>query len=51
MKKLILFITALFLLNMQNVKAWDSNITGGGAGPGEGGIQCYDGSGYNCYNA
>ena len=51
MKKLILFITALFLLNMQNVKAWDSNITGGGAGPGEGGIECYDGSGYNCYNA
>lgn len=51
MKKLILFITTLFLLNMQNVKAWDSNITGGGAGPGEGGIQCYDGSGYNCYNA
>ena len=51
MKKLILFITTLFLLNMQNVKAWDSNITGGGAGPGEGGIECYDGSGYNCYNA
>ena len=51
MKKLILFITALFLLNMQNVKAWDSNITGGGAGPGSGGISCDNGSGYNCYNA
>ena len=51
MKKLMLFITALFLLNMQNVKAWDSNITGGGAGPGSGGISCDDGSGYNCYNA
>ena len=51
MKKLMLFITALFLLNMQNVKAWDSNITGGGAGPGSGGIECHDGSGYNCYNA
>ena len=51
MKKLMLFITALFLLNMQNVKAWDSNITGGGAAPGSGGIECHDGSGYNCYNA
>lgn len=50
MKKLILFITTLFLLNMQNVKAWDSNITGGGAAPGSGGIECHDGSGYNCYN-
>ena len=50
MKKLILFITALFLLNMQNVKAWDSNITGGGAGPGSGGVSCDYGSGYNCYN-
>ena len=50
MKKLMLFITALFLLNMQNVKAWDSNITGGGAGPGSGGISCDNGSGYNCYN-
>ena len=51
MRKLILFIATLFLLNIQVVNAgWDSNITGGGAAPGSGGIECHDGSGYNCYN-